>query len=230
VWSTRNEQHKRSGCPLFDLCNGRSVCPRRLGLFFAVVPPSRRWLRLRPASPRCLRGRLARPPCGRPFRWPRPGGPSSAGSAVLFPDIRIGHEASRGFTGRRAFMSILRRNVSTFNTAGDSAVIRWRRDILAAGPIANPDTLARLQGRSRGSALRLVRKIKECGVGGDPASHRPAEDQGHQNQSPHVSAPVLRLHPQEIRSATSPAAGTNRGPAIPAASPGADSFNRSPSP
>jgi hypothetical protein len=100
--------------------------------------------------------------------------------------------------------------VLAFNTAGNSAVIGWRRDILAAGPIANPDKLARLQGCSRGPALRLVRKFKECGVGRDPASHRPTEDQGHQYQSPHVFAPVAPLR-NSAGNLARPAAGKARG-------------------
>jgi hypothetical protein len=51
-------------------------------------------------------------------------------------------------------------HVSALNTSGHSAVVGWRRDILAADPIIDGHALARLHNAGRGGALRLALKIK----------------------------------------------------------------------
>jgi hypothetical protein len=80
---------------------------------------------------------------------------------------------------------------SAFNTASNGTVVGWWRDIWVGASVVDHHALARLQGSSPGPALRLVRKIKECCVGRNPAGHRTTEDHGHQYQDPHVFAPEL---------------------------------------
>jgi hypothetical protein len=87
--------------------------------------------------------------------------------------------------------NVIRISRSAFNTVSDGTVVRGWRDIWVGASVVDHHALARLQGSSRGPALRLVSKIKERCVGRDPAGHRTAEDHSHQYQGPHVFAPEL---------------------------------------